>query len=663
MSIIKQESVQQVMQRIDIVEVIGNFLSMKKRGANYLALCPFHNEKTPSFNVNPARGVFKCFGCGQGGDAISFIREYEKFSFIEAIRWLANFYQIELEEQEYTEEQKENRAIEESLRAINEFANQFFQKNLWETEEGKIVGGQYFQNRGFTTETIKKFDLGYALDEWEQFYKAGLAAGYKEDLLDQAGLIRKRETKVYDTYRGRIIFPIKSSTGSVLGFGARILNESAKAPKYINSPESKLYVKNRVLYGMYEGRRAIGQQDNCYLVEGYTDVISMHQAGIENVVASSGTSLTIGQIRLIKQITQQLTILYDGDDAGITASARALDLALEEGLRVQIVPLGKGQDPDSFIKNHGADAFKEFVEKNQQDFLTYRITSASEKGKNDPILKSNLVNEIAESLAKIKKVEDFTLQSYYIKRAADAFDVEEEGMVSLVNQFIRKEVTQIYKQEERDKQEVDRKARLEQASLDEEPSIDENGQLVFPTAVTPTQPTLPKVDKAEKQMAWQLIKVLLSYGEKDYEEETVAHKFYELITVDDIGDPLARVIAVEYYEKWLQEGALPPIQYFTSHENQEIKSNVAQVLTETHVPSESWSEKFKIDVHHGDEIYEEEVKSTFAYFQLKTLRKLLEENYKLIKEFAYSDDLPVYMQTHIDLKEKEKSLMSLVILK
>lgn len=659
---IKQESVQEVMQRIDIVEVIGNFLSLKKRGANYLALCPFHNEKTPSFNVNPARGVFKCFGCGQGGDAISFIREYEKFSFVEAIRWLAQYYQIELEEQEYTEEQQENRAIEESLRAINEFANQYFQNNLWESEEGKVVAGQYFQNRGFTTETIKKFDLGYALDEWELFYKKALEAGFKEELLEQAGLIRKRETKIYDTYRGRIIFPIKSSTGSVLGFGARILNENAKAPKYINSPESKLYVKNRVLYGMYEGRRAIGQQDNCYLVEGYTDVISMHQAGIENVVASSGTSLTLGQIRLIKQITQNLTLLYDGDEAGITASARALDIALEEGLRVQIVPLGKGQDPDSFISSQGADAFKAYLDKNQQDFLTYSINSASEKGKNDPILKSNLVNEIAQSLAKIKKVEDFTLQSYYIKKAADAFDVEEEGMVSLVNQFIRQEVTQVYRQEQREQQETERKARLEQAGLDDVPVVDENGELVFPTAI-PDQPKLPKVNQAEQQMAWQLIKVLLSYGEKDFEDATVAHKFYELITVDDIGDPLAREIALEYYDLWLAHGDLPPIQHFTSHKNEEIKSQVAQVLTETHVPSENWSEKYKIDVHHGDEIYEEEVQSTFAYFQLKTLRKLIEENFKLIKKHADSEDLSMYMQTHLDLKAKEKSLMSLVILK
>lgn len=663
MSRIKQESVQEVIHRIDIVEVIGHFLSLKKRGANYLGLCPFHNEKTPSFNVNPARGVFKCFGCGQGGDAISFLREYEKFSFIESIKWLANFYQVELIEEEYTQEQQENRAIEESLRAINDFANQFFQNNLWETDEGQIIAGQYFQNRGFTQEIIKKFELGYSLDQWEHFYHAAQQAGFKEDILEQSGLIRRREDKVYDTYRGRITFPIKSNTGSVLGFGARLLNHQTKAPKYINSPENQLYVKNRILYGLYEGRRAIAQQDNCYLVEGYTDVISMHQAGIENVVASSGTSLTIGQLRLIKQITNQLTVLYDGDQAGITAASRALDLALEEGLRVQIVPLGAGQDPDSMIQKEGAEAFLELIKEQQQDFLSYRIDTAAQEGKGDPILKSNLVNEVAASLAKIKRVEDFTLQSYYIKKAADAFEVEEEGMVNLVNQFIRKEVQQVYQKQEREQQEKERKSRLAQAGLEEQPVLDEYGQVVEVMPKEISLEAINKVDKAEQQMAWQLIKVLLNYGSYEYEEATVAHQFYEDITIEDIGDPLAQKIALEYYEQWVESGNLPPTHYFTSHPDQEVKSLVAQLLTEVYTPSESWTQKYKIDVHYGEEIYKEEVQSTFAYFQLKTIRKLMEENYTLIRSNEYSEELMVYMQTHLDLKKKEKELMNLVILK
>lgn len=657
MSRISQKSVQEVIHRIDIVEVIGHFLQLKRRGANYITTCPFHNEKTPSFNVNPARGVFKCFGCGVGGDAISFIREYEKFSFVETIKWLAQFYQIELEEEEYSEEKKEQFAIEESLRTINSFALEFFKNNLWKEEEGQIIGGQYFKSRGFTDEIIQKFDLGYALDAWEHFYNAAIEQGYQKELLVKSGLVRNKENKFYDNYRARIIFPIKSATGSVLGFGARILNSQAKAPKYINSPENELYVKNRILYGLFEGRRAIGNENNCYLVEGYTDVISMHQAGVENVVASSGTSLTIGQLRLIKQLTTNITILYDGDSAGIAAALRGLNLALEEGFKVFIVPLEKGLDPDSFIAENGAEAFQNYIKEKQQDFILYRIQEGVKEGGGNPIRKSEIVNEIAESLSKIRKEEDFTLQSFYIKTVAEAFEVEEEGMVSLVNKFIRNDLNQAYREQERERQAEERAIRL---------GADENNEEESPLAVTSIEKKeLKKVTSGEERMAFQLIKILLNYGEKPYKEATVAHHFYELISIDAIENAIAQKIAIMFYEKWVELGAFPKTNYFTSNEDEEIKSYAAKALLDTFTPSEEWTEKYKIDVHYGDAIYKQEVASTFAYFQLKTIRKYLEENNKLIQESARenSEDLLVYMQTHLDLKKQEKELMNVVIIR
>lgn len=662
MGSIKQSSVQEVLDRVDIVEVVGNFLNLKKRGANYLTTCPFHYEKTPSFNVNPARGIFKCFGCGKGGDAVSFLREYEKFSFIEAIRWLATFYHIELEVTEFTDEQKAVKAVEESLRAINDFANQFFQKNLWEHEEGKVVAGQYFQQRGLTEESLKKFELGYAVDEWEHFYQHAKEHAYQEDLLEKSGLIKERNGKYYDAYRGRVIFPIKSSTGSVLGFGARILTNNTKAPKYINSPESELYVKNRVLYGLYEGRRAIAKENNSYLVEGYMDVIAMHQAGVENVVASSGTALTPGQLKLIKQISERMTFIFDGDAAGIAAATRGLNLALEEGLRVYIVPLPPGEDPDSLIKEMGAEAFQTYLKENEKDFISYRIEQGAKDGQEDPIIKSNIVNDIALTLSKIKKAEDFTLQSDYIKKTADAFEIDEAGMVNLVNQFIRSELRKSQQERERELKQAERQKQLEESGLD--PSVLEiEGQDAILEAIAGESKEKKVVLNQEELMAKQLIKLLLNYGSKIYiDEQNVAQTFFENIAIEDINHELAEKIATEYYEQWSANGRLPHSSYFVNHIDEDIKVFVVDALAEEHIPSDLWEERYKIDVKYGEDIYEQEVKSTFAYFELKNIRLLIEANNQLIKECDDENMLLTYMQTHLDLKKKERELIPLVIM-
>jgi DNA primase len=354
--VISQNTIQQILGRLDIIDVIGGFVKLKKRGSNYLGLCPFHNEKTPSFTVSPAKELYKCFGCGKAGNTISFIMEHEKYSYVDALKWLANKYGIEIEETFQNDEQRQQMQVAESLYIINAFAQQFFSKALFETEEGQDIGLSYLKERGFREDVIKKFQLGYSPEQKDIFTKEALAKQYTPELLIRTGLVANRNDQLMDNYRGRIIFPVHNHSGKVLGFGARILSAGSggktndKAPKYINTPENEIYIKSKILYGSYFARQSIDKADECLLVEGYTDVVSLHQAGIENVVASGGTSLTPDQLRLVKKYTNNLTIIYDGDAAGIKAALRGLDLALEESLNVKLVLIPDKEDPDSYVK-------------------------------------------------------------------------------------------------------------------------------------------------------------------------------------------------------------------------------------------------------------------------------------------------------------------------
>jgi len=359
-TVITQTTIQQILSRIDILEIIGGFVRLKRRGANYLGLCPFHNEKTPSFTVSPSKEIFKCFGCGKSGNTISFIMEHEKLSYVEALRWLANKYNVEIEETEASPEQKLQQQTSESLYIINQFAQQFYSNILFQTEEGKDIGLTYLKERGFTDDTVKKFGLGYAPDSKDRFAKEAVAKQYNPELLLKSGLVVNRNEQLADNYRDRIIFPVHNNSGKVIGFGARLIKKNDKAPKYINTPENELYVKSKILYGTYFARHAIDKADECLLVEGYTDVISLHQAGIENVVASGGTSLTQDQLRLIKKYTKNLTIIYDGDAAGVKAALRGLDMALEESLNVKLVLIPDKEDPDSYVQKVGANQFRNF---------------------------------------------------------------------------------------------------------------------------------------------------------------------------------------------------------------------------------------------------------------------------------------------------------------
>src|ERR1700743_2523357 len=430
---ITRPTVDRIMEATDIVEVISEFVQLKKRGANYVGLSPFANEKTPSFTVSPVKGIFKDFSSGKGGSAVTFLMELEKFSYPEALKWCAKKYGIEVEE---TVEAPENREAEnhrESLMIVSGFAAKFFHESLLETDEGKNIGLSYFKEGGFSKETIAKFELGYSPDQWEAFTGQAIKEGYQEDFLVETGLSVKRDNgSLYDRYRGRVMFPIHSFTWRVIAFGGRTLKSDKSVPKYVNSPESEIYHKSSVLYGLYFAKRAIREEDNCFLVEGYADVLSVFQAGIENVVASSGTSLTVEQIKLIGRFTQNITILYDGDAAGIKASLRGLDMILEEGLNVKVVLFPDGHDPHSYVRLVGTNGFKKHIEDNKKDFILYKTNLLLKEVGNDPIKKSEVIREIVESVAKIP---NSIKASVFIKEGRDQLKIDERALLTELNKM------------------------------------------------------------------------------------------------------------------------------------------------------------------------------------------------------------------------------------
>lgn len=429
---------EQILEAARIEEVVGEFVTLKRRGANLLGLCPFHNERTPSFTVSPVKGFFKCFGCGKAGDAATFVMEHEHLTFPEALKWLAGKYNIPVEEEIPTPELLAAQSQRESLFIVTTFAAQFYAKQLWETEEGKAIGLSYFHERGFSDDTIRKFGLGYTTHAWDDLLNAAKQEGYNIDYLEQAGLVIVKEDKTFDRFRDRVMFPIHNLSGRVIAFGGRILKPDPKAAKYINSPETEIYHKSKSLYGISFARKEISNQDMCYLVEGYTDVISMHQAGIENVVASSGTSLTVEQIRLIGRYTRNITVLYDGDPAGIKASLRGIDLILEEGMNVRVVLFPEGDDPDSYSKKVSQKDLKDFLTKEAVDFISFKIRLLLKDTENDPIRKSQLVRDIVETIA---KVPDAISRSAYLHHTSVLMEMDEKVLIGEINKLLRKKLT------------------------------------------------------------------------------------------------------------------------------------------------------------------------------------------------------------------------------
>jgi DNA primase len=666
--LISQNTIQQILGRIDIIDVIGGFVKLKKRGTNYLGLCPFHNERTPSFTVSPSKEIYKCFGCGKSGNTISFLMEHEKYSYVDSLRWLANKYGIEIEETFATDEQKQQMQVADSLYIINNFAQQFFAKTLFETEEGRDIGLSYLKERGFREDIIKKFQLGYNPEARDSFTKAAIAAQYNSELLLKTGLVANRNDQLMDNYRGRIIFPVHNHSGKVLGFGARILKTNDKAPKYINTPENEIYVKSKILYGSYFARMAIDKADECLLVEGYTDVISLHQSGIENVVASGGTSLTQDQLRLIRKYTNNLTIIYDGDAAGIKAALRGLDLALEEGLNVKLVLIPDKEDPDSYVNKVGASAFNEFVRSNKRDFILFQLEVALKDAGSDTTKKSEVVNSIAETISKINKAEDFTKQQDYIKQCSEILKIDEGGLHALVNKFIRNRIS----------------TQEKVLPFEEARSHEENAQKAAATDYDDsTFNLLFKDELQEKEFA----RVLLEHGNKKWNESIVAEFMLEEIFDDGLIDNADVLRLINEYKKALDKERAPlDKNLFVYSNDPAISSFTVSLLNFPYEASEHWKKEFSSSTGYQRKLFEQsyedflrsvsvgnetelmtflkmdedkthiEVESALSYLKLKKIKRMLLENQVDLEKKHSPEEYRNLAQTHEHLKQMEREI-------
>lgn len=620
---IPQDTVQQIIQAADIVEVVGEFVSLKKRGASMIACCPFHNEKTPSFNVSPSKGIYKCFGCGKGGDSLRFVMDLEGLSYPDALRWLAKKYNIEVKEREFTDQDLINQNEKESLFIVLEYAQQYFAETMANSEEGQSVGQSYFIERGFSKTAIEKFQLGYALDARNEFVKKAERAGFSSEILEKAGLISVKEGDIkIDRFRGRVIFPIHNVAGKPIAFGARILKNDPKAPKYINSPETEIYHKSQIVYGIYQAKNAIRQTDNCFLVEGYTDVVSLHQAGIENVVASSGTSLTPEQVRLIRRFSDNITVLYDGDAAGIKASLRGIDIILEEDMNVKSVVFPDGDDPDSYIRKVGVAAFSEYVKTHQKNFINFKTELSLADVGDDAIKKADLIADLVNSITKIPNP---IKRSVFYQEVAKMLQIDENILINEGNKIVKTKINDNNKRTEK----------FDGGTISPAPPL-RNQELEIIA-------TLKKHNVQEEA----LVKDLVLYGhfviEKDEEtgqEHTLAD--YLLHETNDlkIETPLFSEIYQLYKTEYLT-GNAPTSQMFSSNPNPLIQDVAVSWLSPKHELSERW-DKFEIFIPKYEEMLNE-----FSYRLVLRIRKekIQKEIDSLIEEVdtASDEDLEIIM--------------------
>jgi len=522
--LISQSTIDSVFETARVEEVIGDFVNLKRAGSNFKGLSPFSDERSPSFMVSPAKGIWKDFSTGKGGNSVKFLMEHSQFTYPEAIRYLAKKYNIEIEETEQTDAEKAITDVRESMYLVSEFAKDYFHKTLLNSEEGKAIGLSYFKERGFTNETIKKFSLGYSPETWDALTKEALGKGYKLEFLESTGLTIPREDRPFDRFKGRVMFPIESMSGRVLGFGGRILTNDKKAAKYLNSPESDIYHKSKVLYGIYQAKQAIAKQNNCYLVEGYTDVIQFHQAGIENVVASSGTALTPDQIRLVNRLTRNITVLFDGDAAGLRASIRGIDLILEEGMNVRVCAFPDGEDPDSFARKYSHDDLVAYLEENSKDFIQFKASILMKEAKNDPIKKADLIRDMVNSISKIP---DRIQREVYTQECARIMDISEQVLVSTLAQLIQKDLTEANKKQKQEQKpfQVYRNQNSNTSFSGGDPDDPRTG----PPDGYMEEPGYPQQQQAEKvdilyRLERKVIEILLLYGDKTEEFEDVLLK-------------------------------------------------------------------------------------------------------------------------------------------
>ena len=588
---IKPETIQKIFDAARIDEVIGDFVTLKKRGVNYVGLCPFHNEKTPSFTVSPAKGIFKCFGCGKAGNSVKFIMEHEHYSYPEALKFLAKKYGIEVEETELTSEEKQQMDERDGMFALNTFISNYFLNQLFDGEEGKAIGLSYFKERDFLESTIRKFQLGYAPDEWEAYSKHAIANGYSKDVLVKTGLSIDKGNRLMDRFRGRVMFPIHNLTGKVIGFGGRILSSEKSTAKYVNSPESDIYNKSKSLYGIFFARNAIVKQNNCYLVEGYTDVISLHQSGIENVVASSGTSLTVDQIKLIKRFTPNITILYDGDAAGIKASFRGIDLILYQGMNVKIVLFPEGEDPDSFARSHTSSEVEEFIKKEAADFISFKTRLLLDETLGDPTAKVSLIKEIVRTIAHIP---DNINRTVYIQECSSLMKIPEQTLMNELNKLLREKYRKSLRQqpERSETSETEAKQRIsEQLEIDPFDISEHERQLI----------RLILLYGTEKVKIREIITDELGEDVEEEREQSVAQYIIENLQGDGIrfeNEIYNRI--VDAVQAATENGNVPDEHYFVNHPDEKLASEVIGIIATPYELSDNWK-KNKIYVKQEED--------------------------------------------------------------
>lgn len=617
-------------------EVVGDFVTLRRRGSSLLGLCPFHGEKTPSFNVNIARNIYKCFGCGRAGDSVNFLMEHEHLSFPEALRWLARKYGIAIEEVELSAEQMAEQKLADSLFIVNQFASDFYQKELLESDRGRSIGLSYFKGRGFREETIRKFGLGFAPATGSALLTAGRHAGYNPSVMESAGLVKGDR----DFFRDRVMFTIHNLSGKVVGFGGRILQKDVKAPKYINTPETEIYNKSKLLYGAYQAKQAIRREDECILTEGYTDVISLHQAGIENVVASSGTSLTVDQIRLIKRYTPNVKVLFDGDKAGINAALRGVDLLLEQDLNIKIVVLPDGEDPDSYLQKVGLTVFRDYLNDKAEDFIFFKANLLLAAAGNDPVKRTILIKDI---VASISLIPDPLKRSLYVKECARLFGVDESLLVAEINKII---AVKLKKHQEREA------ARGGSGGGDfpaePPPGWEEMPPDWMPPVPQPTEASIVGDEYQERD----LVRLLLLYGDEIFEEatqQTVAQFIIQNIddVIDNFDGEIYKRIAKEF-QILLERGDTLSVHYFRHHEAQEFRQLSIDMAASPYEYSENWEKKWDVVLNQRlpDQNFKTDSNIGLKRFRLRKLSRICQQNIEKIKELslgADTDELVLYM--------------------
>jgi DNA primase len=634
---ISPATIDEIKNRMDIVDVVGDYLTLKRSGSSYKALSPFTNEKTASFYVVPSKGIFKDFSSGKGGDCITFVMEVDGLSYLEALKYLAKKYGVEIIEEEQSDEAQEAQNKRDSLYILLNFAKESYQELLWESEEGKSIGLSYFKERGFTDESIKDFELGYTLSEWDHLLKAATAKGYRQELLEEAGLIVvKEEGKVYDRFRNRVIFPIHNVSGKVVAFGARMLGKDKKQPKYINSPETELYNKSRILYGLFQAKQDIRKEDNVYLVEGYTDVISMHQTGIKNVVSSSGTALTEEQIKLLKRYTENVTVIFDGDAAGIKASIRGIDMLLEGGLNVRAVALPEGEDPDSYAKQLGTSAFSHYIESESQDIIRFKTKLFLADAKDDPVKKAGLIKDIVRS---ITKIDDPVKRTVYLKECSDLLGISEAVLVAEQNKI------------------------LIQQNRDKGKAGYQPGENLTPQDLLVAQPEEPEeldIMKVIELQEKESIRVLVNYGKShitnhELVDEDLISYFLSEIEEIQFTNPVYKSILDIFKEKLL-EGVIIDGDYLIQHGSEEIKREVVNLMTSKHEVSENWEKKFQIYIPKEEEQLKDVTYSNILRLKFRIVQHLIEEENRKLKETTNEDDIDILLDEINGLKKIEMSL-------